>query len=227
MRRDASDPSMPLRRRRRESRGFALIAALVLLAVLGTTGALMLRVTALQSSATSQAVLGERAEWAAHAGKEWARAAAIAAVGCPSASSTLDLSGGALSGHTVVVSCTESRHVEDDAERLSLHLSVSVSEGILGQDLVFRQEDLAIAFVDPATLGGGAEDDDEEEEDDEDEDDEEEEDEEDEEEDDEEEEDEDEEEDDEEEEEEEDDEDGECRPAGRGKGKAWGRCKDK
>ncbi|MCR9093933.1 MAG: hypothetical protein NXI30_06940 [bacterium] len=155
MHREAAIRSSPSPAPRRGSGGFALIAALALLAVLGTTGALMIRMNALQTSAASQAVLGERAEWAARAGTEWARAAAVAAVGCPSASTTLTLSGGALSGQSVVVSCTESRHVEDDAERLSVHLSVSVSDGSPGRDFVYREETLAIAFVDPATVGGG------------------------------------------------------------------------
>ena len=200
MRREAAIRSSPSPAHRRPSGGFALIAALALLAVLGTTGALMLRMNALQTSASSQAVLGERAEWAARAGTEWARAAAVAAVGCPSASTTLALTGGALSGHSVVVSCSESRHVEDDAERLSVHLSVSVSDGSLGQDFVYREETLAIAFVDPATVGGGGgggEEDEDEGED--------------------------------EEVEEEDEEEEECRSAGRGRGRgrghAWGRCR--
>ena len=195
MRRETAIRSRPSPAHRRTSGGFALIAALALLAVLGTTGALMLRMNALQTSASSQAVLGERAEWAARAGTEWARAAAVATVGCPSASTTLALTGGALSGHSVVVSCTESRHVEDDAERLSIHLSVSVSDGSLGQDFVYREETLAIAFVDPATVGGGGgggggEEDEEEGEDEEDE-----------------------------------EEEEECRSAGRGRGHAWGRCR--
>ena len=57
----------PMRRR-----GFALVAALVVLVLLGSMGALMVRVTGVEQVGTSLSLLGARADLAARSGLEWA-----------------------------------------------------------------------------------------------------------------------------------------------------------
>lgn len=137
--------SMPLRHGRQG--GFALIAALILLAVLGTTGAVMLRMTAVAQSESSRSVLGERGKWAARSGIEWANAAARAVEGCPGASTTLDLDEGALAGYRVFVTCAETRHIEDDTEYVTLTLASRATRGALATDFVLRDQALTLAFA--------------------------------------------------------------------------------
>ena len=124
--------------RRRE--GFALIAALALLVVLGTTGAAMLRMTALQQAGTSRALLSERGVQAVRSGLEWGRARAGALGACPAASSTLSLSEGALAGFQVVVRCVGTRHTEGPDDRLTVHLEARATFGPVGsRDFVYRE----------------------------------------------------------------------------------------
>jgi MSHA biogenesis protein MshP len=92
--------------------GFALIAALGVLVLLASIGSMMLRMTGLQQAGSSLAILGTRAHHAARSGIEWGIHEAIAGGGCPAATTQLDLAEGALSGFTVVVSCSESTHAE-------------------------------------------------------------------------------------------------------------------
>ena len=134
------------RRRRREG-GFALIAALALLVVLGSTGAIMLRLSAVQQNATTAAVLGTRADHAARAGIEWGLHRAVALSDCPAAVSSFDLSEGALGGFRVVVRCTASLHEEGSDVRLSVSLRSEASSGVLGsRDFVYREMEASAVF---------------------------------------------------------------------------------
>lgn len=92
--------------------GFALIAALAVLVLLATIGSMMLRLTGTQQAGSSIAILGTRAQFAARSGIDWGIHEAIAAGGCPAATTSLVLSEGALSGFHVEVHCTASTHVE-------------------------------------------------------------------------------------------------------------------
>lgn len=135
------------RRPRRRSGGFALIAALVLLVVLGTTGATMLRMTALQQAGSTGAILGARATLAAQSGVEWALHRVVALDDCPAAATALDLNEGVLTGFRVVVRCTATRHIEGSDERISVWIRAEASFGVLGtRDFVFREYQAAVVL---------------------------------------------------------------------------------
>ena len=111
--------------------GFALIASLVLLVVLGSTGAVMVRQTAVEESSASSEILAARGAQAARSGLEWGRHRAKTLEACPAASSQLNLSEGSLWGFSVVVNCSESRHVEGADEKVIIALdSQSTLDGL-------------------------------------------------------------------------------------------------
>ncbi|MFK7896063.1 MAG: hypothetical protein AB8G23_09525 [Myxococcota bacterium] len=124
----------------RRTGGFALIAALAVLVVLGAAGGVMLRLTSLQQSGATAAILGTRAHWAARSGVEWAIHQAVGSSGCPAATTNLALTEGALSGFTVVVSCVATRHYEGADEQISLVIESQAQYGTLGSPgYVFRE----------------------------------------------------------------------------------------
>jgi len=128
------------RARRASERGFALIAALILLVVLGTTGAVMLRMTGMQQAGSTLAILGARASLAARSGVDWALHQTMANGGCPADTTTLDLTEGFLSGFRVTVRCRASSHFEGNDERTSLSIESEASFGTPGSpDFVFRE----------------------------------------------------------------------------------------
>lgn len=98
--------TMPHKRRQA---GFSLVSALFLLVVLGALGAYMVSISGTQQFTAVQALQGARAYHAARSGVEWGIASAVAASGCPAATT---LSGGDLNGFLVNVSCVSSSHQE-------------------------------------------------------------------------------------------------------------------
>lgn len=103
-------------------------------------GAMMLRLTGLQQSGSSLAILGTRADFAARSGLDWGVSQSIAAGTCPAASTTLALSEGALAGFNVVVSCTASTHVEGSRTRTFVALRARAEYGAMGaRDHVVRE----------------------------------------------------------------------------------------
>ena len=132
---------------RRRDAGFALIAALALLVVLGTTGAAMLRMTSFQQAGSSRALLAERGAQAAASGLEWARHRARSLGTCPAATSTVPLTEGALSGFQVVVTCAETRHTEGGDDRLTVQLEARATAGVIGgSDFVYRERTETATF---------------------------------------------------------------------------------
>ena len=125
---------------RRNTHGFALIAALGILVVLASIGAVMIRLGGVQQAGVSTALLGQRARWAARSGIEWAVREAAGSGGCPAPTTTLGLGEGAVSGFTVVVRCSQTSHWEGGAEFRSLTLRSEASFGALGtRDFVYRE----------------------------------------------------------------------------------------
>lgn len=138
---------MPREAAGRRTGGFALIAALALLVVLGTTGAAMLRMTAIEQAGSSQRILGLRADRAAASGLEWARHQVARGPGCPAPLSAFSLMEGALAGFRVVVACSESLHDEDGTIRRSVTLRSQASFGALGgPDFAFREQSVTQVF---------------------------------------------------------------------------------
>lgn len=112
--------------------GFALIAALVVLVLLASIGSVMLRVTGVQQAGSTVALLGTRASFAARSGVEWGIRTATTTGDCPAASTTLSLSEGAVSGFTVVVTCTSSTHREGGRTRTQILLRAVAQFGTVG-----------------------------------------------------------------------------------------------
>lgn len=120
--------------------GFALVAALAVLVLLASIGSMMLRLTGIQQSGSSSAILGARAHLAARSGIEWGMHAAIEAGGCPSTSTVLALAEGALTGFSVEVVCSASVHVEGNAARTQVTLRAHAERGAPGDpDHVVRE----------------------------------------------------------------------------------------
>lgn len=142
------DPSMrALSTTRQRTSGFALIAALGVLVLLASIGSMMLRMTGLQQAGSSLAILGARAHFAARSGIDWGFHQAIAKGECPAETTKLALSEGALSGFTVVVSCSQSIHVEGSTSRTHVALHARAEFASPGsRDHVVREVGAALVL---------------------------------------------------------------------------------
>lgn len=136
MRREPIDARRPLRRRR----GFALVAALAVLVLVASLGSMMLRLASVEQAASSTAILGARAHFAAQSGIEWGLHAVLGAEACPAASTPLTLAEGALTGFRVEVRCTSSTHSEGSRLRTRFELRANAAWGAPGaRDHVVRE----------------------------------------------------------------------------------------
>jgi MSHA biogenesis protein MshP len=107
--------------------GFGLIAAIFVLLVLASAGAMMLNLSGTQRKTTVLALQGNRAYRAAITGIEWGVFQAINnGPACP-ATTTLSLTEGGLQGFDVTLSCTSSEHSESGVSSRTYELT-SISE---------------------------------------------------------------------------------------------------
>ena len=99
----------------RRERGFGVIAAIVVLVVLASLAAAVVRLGAVAQTTSAQSVLAARAMQAARAGTEWGLYQAFKGswTTCSGASQTLDLT--ADTGFRVTVSCDSSRFYEGES----------------------------------------------------------------------------------------------------------------
>jgi hypothetical protein len=86
----------------------SLIVALFLIVVVALLAAFAVSIGTSQREQTNLRLLADRAQQAAHAGTEWAATRALA--NSCAASSTLNLTQGALNGYTVTITCTATAH---------------------------------------------------------------------------------------------------------------------
>lgn len=134
--------SQPMTSKQRQS-GFALVAALIVLVLLGTIGGAMVRMTSTEQANASSAILGTRANWAAKTGIEWGVAQISRTGTC--ATGTLNLTEGALSGFSVQISCTATRHWEGSEQILNLVIRARSSFGAPGTtDHAYREVEATI-----------------------------------------------------------------------------------
>ncbi len=119
--------------------GFGLIAAIFVVLVLASAGAMMLNLSGTQRKTTVLALQGNRAYRAAITGIEWGVHQSLNLAACP-ATTTLSLTDVGLQGFDVQVSCTSTDHSESGVTSLTYELT-SVSEyGIYGEaDYVRRR----------------------------------------------------------------------------------------
>ena len=93
----------------RRQAGMSMIVALFLIVVVALLAAFAINIGTSQQSQTNLQLASDRAAQAAHAGIEWAATRALVNSSCL-ASSTLNLTQGALNGFTVTVTCNIPPH---------------------------------------------------------------------------------------------------------------------
>jgi len=116
--------------------GFSLVSAVFLLVVVTVAGGFMVRISGVQRSTTSFALLGGRAYHAARSGVEWAVYEALNTPGsCPVAvvtTSTFTLSEGGLDGLRVTVDCTSAVHEEAGRTQTRFEITATGEYGSFG-----------------------------------------------------------------------------------------------
>jgi MSHA biogenesis protein MshP len=111
--------------------GFALIPALFLIVVLGALALVAIRVGSGQQQTVIMSLQETRALAAAQAGIEWG--AYQSENGSCAASTTLNLSEAALSGFTVIVTCTATTFANGATTSISYVLYSTATTGTYGQ----------------------------------------------------------------------------------------------
>ncbi len=119
--------------------GFGLIAAIFVVLVLASAGAMMLNLSGTQRKTTVLALQGNRAYRAAITGIEWGVHQSLTGEVCP-ATTTLSLTEGGLQGFDVELSCTSSEHSESGVPSRTYELTAISSYGFYGEaDYVRRR----------------------------------------------------------------------------------------
>ncbi|MCZ6570292.1 MAG: hypothetical protein O7B23_09050 [Deltaproteobacteria bacterium] len=122
-----------------EKHGFGLIAAIFVLLVLASAGAMMLNLSGVQRKTTALALQGDRAYRAAITGIEWGVHQSLNLAACP-ATTTLNLTEGGLQGFDVALSCTSSEHSENGVTSRTYELTAISEYGTYGEaDYVRRR----------------------------------------------------------------------------------------
>jgi MSHA biogenesis protein MshP len=132
--------------RRRNERGFALVAAIFIVVVLALLGIMMVTIGGMQRATATTAVRGTQAYYAARSGVEWAIYGAInnTAATCGAAPSTLTtntftLAVNGLNGYTVSVVCSYTEHRErSNTNKVFLITSTATSGNFGDVDYVSR-----------------------------------------------------------------------------------------
>lgn len=113
----------------RHARGFALVAAVFLLAILGTVGTMLVTLSSTQQQTGTLAILSAEAMQAARGGLEWARYQELGSASSPKAQNRVcDFSATTLTigRATVAVSCSAQWFIEDGRE-VDVYLISSVA----------------------------------------------------------------------------------------------------
>ena len=124
--------------------GFSLVSAVFLLVVVTTAGAFMVRVSGVQRTTTTFALLGPKAYHAARSGIEWNLHRALNVPGsCPTGPPTttgFPLAEGGLAGFAVTVSCESEVHVEGATSETLYRFTALAEWGSFGdRDYVSRR----------------------------------------------------------------------------------------
>ncbi len=119
--------------------GFGLIAAIFVVLVLASVGAMMLYVSGTQRKTTVLALQGDRAYRAALTGIEWGVHQSLTGGVCPT-TTTLSLTEGGLQGFDVTLSCTSTEHSESGVTARTYELTAISEYGAWGNaDYVRRR----------------------------------------------------------------------------------------
>lgn len=125
---------------RHKKQGFALIAAIFILVILGVLSAFVVNISAITHRTTTYALEGARALFAAHSGLEWATQQVVSnPTTCP-IDTTLNLNQGGATGIDVVVSCIATEFTEGINTFNLFEISAVASRGAFGTvDFVSRE----------------------------------------------------------------------------------------
>ncbi|MEO8153963.1 MAG: hypothetical protein ABI605_12895 [Rhizobacter sp.] len=112
-------------------RGFAMVAAIFLLVVLGLLGGLMLSLTTSQQTSAVRDLLGSRAYYAARTGLEWGAYQAVQANSCPAASALPNAV--VATGFSVQIACVASGPYNEAGNPVTLYqITATASAGTAG-----------------------------------------------------------------------------------------------
>lgn len=125
---------------RHKKQGFALIAAIFILVILGVLSAFVVNISAITHRTTTYALEGARALFAARSGLEWATQQVVSnPTSCPS-NTTLHLTQSGASGFDVAVTCTATSFTEGNNTFNLFEISSVASRGAFGTvDFVSRE----------------------------------------------------------------------------------------
>ena len=129
--------------RRREG-GFNLVSAVFLLVAVSTAGAFMVRVSGVQRTTTTFALLGPKAYHAARSGIEWNLRQALNVPGScpvgPPTTTAFTLAEGGLANLAVTVTCEAETHVEGATTQTLYRFTALAEWGTFGdRDYVSRR----------------------------------------------------------------------------------------
>lgn len=133
--------------RHRQQTGFALLAAIFILVILGMVSAFVVNISGMTHRTSVYAVEGARAIFAARSGLEWGVKQIVdMPTACPTAT-TLSLTQGGASGFSVSVSCTASSFTEGTATFNVFVLTSIAERGSFGStDYVSRQMQVTVTL---------------------------------------------------------------------------------
>jgi MSHA biogenesis protein MshP len=120
--------------------GFSLITAIFLIVVVAGLGVFMVTISSVQQQTSSLSILSSRALLAADSGMQWAMRRvtrdAAAGLNCPAAPATgqasFTISGGAISGYGVTVTCSVQNFTENPDNYDVYNLTSRAGRGTLG-----------------------------------------------------------------------------------------------
>ena len=120
--------------------GYSLITAIFLIVVVASLGVFMVTISSVQQQTSVLSLLSSRALFAADSGMQWAMRRIIqdaaAGLNCPAAPASgqvnFTLSGGALSGYSVTVTCSVQNFTENPDNYDVYNLTSRASRGVFG-----------------------------------------------------------------------------------------------
>lgn len=124
----------------KNDRGFTLVQAVFIIAVLALLGMAMMRLTSVQSSTGTLALQGARAYQAARSGLEWGAARAAAGNSCDGTMS--------VGNFTVNVSCTSEQFTEGPIGPYNVYrINAAATYGSYGSpDYISRRAEMKVGF---------------------------------------------------------------------------------
>ncbi|MSQ67976.1 MAG: hypothetical protein EXR83_07250 [Gammaproteobacteria bacterium] len=110
--------------------GFALVSAVFLVVIVALMAGYAVSIGTSQQADATLSLLGDRAEFAAQSGLEWAVARVATDSACPLAGTSFSATGSGLDNFTLAVSCTSTSVTEGSITYPVYALTVTASRGV-------------------------------------------------------------------------------------------------